>query len=124
MEADKMRPECQFCSVHSEHERAIAVHDKRLDEHSRKMDEHQKEFHEMREKQMSDSMELKNILDRLSSIEEQNQRRIDEMEDRLAAIEAKPAQAWNKTVTIVATAIITGVVTLLVDSVVTAVFGA
>lgn len=61
----------------AEHDRAVRVHDERLNAHSG-------EIHEMRE-----------MLARLTTIEEQNQKRLDAMEARLAAVEAKPAKRWD-----------------------------
>lgn len=65
------------CAGNPAHTRAIDMHDKRLDSHSG-------DIHEMRE-----------MLARLTTIEEQNQQRIDAVEARIADIEARPQKRWD-----------------------------
>ena len=85
------------CPEHSAHERAIEQHDHRLDTHGKSLDT------------LSESLAV------LRVIEQQNQVCIDEMNKRLAALEAEPADKWRKASDYVLTAIL-GVVLGLVAS--------
>ena len=87
----------EHCPEHSAHERAIEQHDHRLDTHGKSLDT------------------LSETLAALREIERQNQVRIDEMNKRLAALEAEPADKWRKASDYVLTGIL-GVVLGLVAS--------
>lgn len=67
----------EHCDNHSAHERAISAHDKRLDAHGRQLDA------------------LTENLVALREIERQNQERLDRIDERLAAMEAKPGRRWD-----------------------------
>lgn len=80
----------EHCEEHRAHERAIEVHDKRLDAHG------------------SEIERMQVLLAKLTSIEEQNQARIDGHEARLAALESRPARRWDTAVTAALTALAGG----------------
>lgn len=83
---------------HSAHERAIKVHDNRLDEHSKELDQ------------------LSECVVRLTTIQEDNAARLKEIDDRLLAIENKPAEKWDKMTTQILTAVISFVIGLVLSS--------
>ena len=87
----------EHCPEHSAHERAIEQHDHRLDTHGKSLDT------------------LSETLAALREIERQNQERIDRMDERLAVLEAEPADKWRKASDYVLTGIL-GVVLGLVAS--------
>ena len=74
----------------AKHERAVGAHDKRLDSHSEQIDEMQK------------------LLVKLTQIEEQNQARINSVDARVAALEARPARRWDSLATAALTALVGG----------------
>ena len=84
-----MTPEAR-CPDHSAHDRAIRVHDQRLDAHSERLDE------------------MGRLMVKLTDIEEQNQRRIDSVDARLAALEGRPARRWDSLATAALTALVGG----------------
>ncbi|OUO92096.1 hypothetical protein B5F40_01815 [Gordonibacter sp. An230] len=65
------------CDQHSAHDRAIRSHDRRLDAHGEQIDK------------------INETLSALKEIERQNQQRIDAMDERLVALEARPARRWE-----------------------------
>lgn len=87
----------EHCPEHSAHKMSIEQHDHRLDEHGKSLDA------------LSESLAV------LRVIEQQNQVRIDEMNKRLATLEAEPADKWRKASDYVLTGIL-GVVLGLVAS--------
>lgn len=74
------------------HSRAIEMHDKRLDAHS------------------ADIHKMQQLLVKLTQIEEQNQARINAVEQRLAEIDTRPAKRWDTLVVAVLTAVVAGMV--------------
>ena len=79
------------------HDRAVSVHDKRLDAHGEQQGE------------------IRTTLATLSEIERQNQQRIDEsyqridrVDARVAALEARPARRWDTAATAALTAVAGG----------------
>lgn len=70
----------EHCDDHSAHETLLGSHGKRLDAHGRQIDA------------------LTENLVALREIERQNQERIDRMDERLAAMEAKPGRRWDAVV--------------------------
>lgn len=80
------------CLGNPAHSRAIEMHDKRLDAHS------------------ADIHEMQKLLVKLTQIEEQNQARINAVEQRLAEIDARPAKRWDTLAVAVLTAVVAGMV--------------
>lgn len=76
------------CEDHSAHQRAIRRHDERMDAHGRELDD------------------LRECVVRLTALQEESAKWRAEADQRIAALEAKPAQRWDA----LATAIVTGVV--------------
>lgn len=81
----------------AKHDRAVSVHDKRLDAHGEQLDE------------------IRTTLATLTEIERQNQQRIDEsyhridqVDARVAALEARPAKRWDSLATAALTALVGG----------------
>lgn len=88
----------EYCMDHSAHARAIKVHDNRLDEHGKELDQ------------------LSECVVRLTTIQEDNAARLKEIDDRLLAIENKPAEKWDKMSTQILTAVISFVIGLVMSS--------
>lgn len=78
----------EHCEDHSAHERAIGAHDRRLDGHGREIDA------------------LNECVVRLTALQEEAAKWRAEADQRIAALEAKPAQRWDA----LATALLTGIV--------------
>lgn len=79
------------------HDRAVSVHDRRLDAHGEQLGE------------------IRTTLATLTEIERQNQQRIDEsykridrVDARVTALEARPARRWDTAVTAALTAVAGG----------------
>lgn len=74
-----------YCDEHSAHRRAIDQHDRRLDAHGGQLDA------------INESLAV------LKEIEQQNQERIDEINERVSRLEAAPGKRWEAAVSYVIT---------------------
>lgn len=83
---------------HSAHERAIKTHDNRLDEHGKEIDQ------------------LSECVVRLTTIQEDSAVRLKEIEARLAELENKPTERWEKVSTQILTAVVSFVIGLIMSS--------
>ena len=78
----------EFCSEHSEHQRAISAHDKRLDRHSQQLDDAKDERFELR-------MNLQKVTDvesKIAGVVDRLERGQANHEERITALEEQPAR--------------------------------
>lgn len=82
----------EHCDEHSAHARAIKRHDDRMDAHGRELDD------------------LRECVVRLTALQEESARWRAEADQRIAALESKPARQWETAVTAVVTAVVGAIV--------------
>lgn len=82
----------EFCSEHSAHARAISKHDERLDTHGEEIDS------------------MRECIVRLTAIQEADHEWRERAEERISALEMKPAARWDSVVDKAVLAVIAGVV--------------
>ena len=80
------------CDEHSAHARAIRVHDERMAKHGEEIDA------------------MRECIARLTALQEGYARWQAEADDRIAALESKPARQWETAVTAVVTAVVGAIV--------------